>query len=181
MPEIALAFYIFSSIAYSVYFYDQKPVHHRSGFLLLLAAFLMHLGAIIANVIHIGYLPVYSLRDVLSFASVSLTAVFLVIRILLNIRIMGMLASFLSALVLGFSMFASGYEFSSAGAKYNAPSILTGIPASMLRSIIRFSITVPIDIPATTKRRSSLTRLKSSKPCSDISSSPCDISRLIPI
>lgn len=119
MLEIALAFYVFSSIAYSVYFYDQKPIHQRSGFALLLAGFLIHLGGIVSNIIHTGYLPVFSLRDVLSFASVSFTAVFLVIRILLNIRIMGILAAFLSALVLGVSMLVPGYEFSPTGGNYN--------------------------------------------------------------
>jgi len=119
MLEIALSFYIFSSISYIVYFWDQKDIHHKSGFILLMAGFTSHLGSMAATVIRLGYLPVFSLREVLSFASISVTAVFIVIRILMNIRIMGLLASCLSALVLGVSMLVPGYEFAPTGGSYN--------------------------------------------------------------
>lgn len=119
MLEIALAFYIFSSISYIVYFWDQKDIHHKSGFILLLAGFVSHLGSIVGAFIHLGYMPVFSLRDALSFASVSVTAVFIVIRILLNIRIMGVLASCLSAFVLGISMLVPGYHLASNSGGYN--------------------------------------------------------------
>lgn len=119
MLEIALAFYIVSSISYIVYFWDQKAIHHKSGFILLLAGFVCHLGSLAATVIHLGYMPVFSLREVLSFSSISVTAIFIIIRILLNIRIMGVLASCLSALVLGASMLVPGYQFASTGGSYN--------------------------------------------------------------
>lgn len=119
MLEIALAFYVFSAISYIVYFWDQKDIHQKSGFFLLVLGFIIHLGGLVSAFIHLGHLPVFGLKDVLSFASISVTAVFLIIRILLNIRMMGVLASCFSAIVLGISMLFKGTAFTGDAASHN--------------------------------------------------------------
>lgn len=104
MFEIALAFYIFSTISYVVYFFDQRDIHQKTAFLLISAGFLIHLAGLIASIIHTGTVPLYSLKGALSFSAISLAGIYLIIRIVLHIRMLGLLASFLSAVILGVSL-----------------------------------------------------------------------------
>lgn len=105
MHEISLVFYILSTIAYMVYFFDQREIHQKAAFILLSAGFLAHFAGMAALIINSGVVPFYSLRGALSFSAISMAAVYIIIRIMLRIRMLGLLASFLSASILGLSLF----------------------------------------------------------------------------
>jgi cytochrome c-type biogenesis protein CcsB len=99
LTGIAAVFYVLSTSVYAVYLFKQKDLLQRIGFVLIACGLGAHTIAIIIESVRMGYLPVHNLRETLSLVAWSVAVVYLWLRFRLQIKIMGVYAAPLVALV----------------------------------------------------------------------------------
>jgi len=92
--------YFLSAIGYVVYFFVQKNYLQKAGYQILFAGFLVQSFFIGYISYKMGYLPVYSLKDTLSIATWSIVGIFLLLRYHFKIKILGVYAAPLVALLM---------------------------------------------------------------------------------
>lgn len=97
-PFIAAICYVLSTVLYCVYLFKQKDPLQRTGFVLTITGLLFHSIAILGDFIQLGYLPVLNLKNTLGIAAWSIAVVFILFRIKLKIKVMGIYAAPLVAL-----------------------------------------------------------------------------------
>lgn len=100
MILIAVFLYLLSSAAYMAYLFFQKNVLQKAGVTLFLVGFLFHLYAIGAAFANAGVIPVRNLYETLIVAGWAVAGVYLVFQYRYNLKILGIYAAPLTALVL---------------------------------------------------------------------------------
>ena len=97
---LSILAYMLSTAAYFAYLFLQKNNLQRIGYFILLAGILFHTATIISGFTKTGHLPVGNLRETLSLAAWAVAGVFLVIQYKYNLKILGIFAAPLVALVM---------------------------------------------------------------------------------
>ena len=92
--------YLFSSAAYCAYLFLQKDYLQRSGYFILTAGFIWHTAYLIHRVYDTGHLPVGNLPETLSLAGWAIAGLFLAIYAKFNLKILGIFAAPLAALIM---------------------------------------------------------------------------------
>jgi cytochrome c-type biogenesis protein CcsB len=90
---IAATGYVIGTLLYCVYLFKQKEVLQRAGFAGTLAGFVAHSGSLVWEIGQLGYLPLLNMKNTLSIVAWSIALVFIVFRVRMKIRIMGIYAT----------------------------------------------------------------------------------------
>jgi cytochrome c-type biogenesis protein CcsB len=98
-PSMAAICYVLSTVLYCVYLYKQEDVLQKTGFALTVSGFAVHSVAVLGDFLHLGYLPLINLRNTLGIAAWSIALVFILFRVRLKIKVMGIYAAPLVTLV----------------------------------------------------------------------------------
>lgn len=97
---ISILLYLLSSVGYFAFLFVQKDYLQRAGFFLLLIGFLFHTLMIVYAFIRGGHIPVSNMHETLSFAAWAIAGVFLGIRFKFNLKILGIFAAPVLALMM---------------------------------------------------------------------------------
>jgi cytochrome c-type biogenesis protein CcsB len=97
---ISIVFYMIGSACYVAYLFLQKDQLHRWGFAMTVAAFLLHTVSIGAEWVLSRHFPVGNLFQVLNLSAWTIAAVFLAVQHRFKLRILGVYAAPLIALVM---------------------------------------------------------------------------------
>ena len=97
---ISIFFYLLSTAGYVAYLFRQKEYLHRAGSYLLIAGFLCHASTVGYLAVKSGHIPVNNLHETLLIAGLSVVVVFLVLQYKYHLRILGIYAAPLAALVM---------------------------------------------------------------------------------
>ncbi len=100
---LTTVFYLLSTVGYFLYLFLQREVLHGTGRFLLLAGFLLHTVALVKGTVDAGHLPVKNLHETLSLAGWALAGVFLLVQSRFRIKILGIYAAPLAAVVMVFA------------------------------------------------------------------------------
>lgn len=92
--------YMLSSAAYMAYLFFQKNHFQRSGYYILLAGFAVHSAAVGYEFFQAGGIPVRNLYETLVVAAWTIAAAYLIFQYRYNLKILGIYAAPLAALVL---------------------------------------------------------------------------------
>jgi cytochrome c-type biogenesis protein CcsB len=95
----AAVFYILSTVVYGIYLFRQKDRLQKTGYVLIACGLAIHTVDIVVESIGMGYLPVHNLRETLSLASWAVALVYVWLRFRLGIKVVGVYAAPLVALV----------------------------------------------------------------------------------
>jgi cytochrome c-type biogenesis protein CcsB len=101
----ALSLYLLGTLGYLVFIIFQNKNMARISYGLLLVGFISHTVAIGLWTVQTGYLPVYNLRESLSFFAWAIIGVYLIIQIRFNILVLGSFLSPLAAVTMISSSF----------------------------------------------------------------------------
>lgn len=93
-------FYIVSTASYLAYLFTQKDRHQSAGFWLLAAGFACHTGNLALQSIQAGHLPVQNMHGNLSIAAWAVAGVFLLFRVKFGLKILGLYAAPLAAMIM---------------------------------------------------------------------------------
>ncbi|HPA15310.1 MAG TPA: c-type cytochrome biogenesis protein CcsB [Desulfobacterales bacterium] len=97
---IILLFYLLSTAAYVAYLFVQKNYMQQAGRCMLTVGFLLHSLIIGYGFVQSGHIPVRNLHETLIMAGWAIVCVFLVFQYKYRLKILGIYAAPLSALVL---------------------------------------------------------------------------------
>ena len=93
-------FYLLSAAGYVAYLFLQKNFLHKAGYYLLITGFLFHCLVIGYSFVKLGHIPVHNLHETLSIAGWAIVGVFLMLQYKLNLKILGIYAAPLAALIM---------------------------------------------------------------------------------
>jgi len=97
----AVAFiYILSAIGYVLYLIRQDAFWNQAGYYLLIAGCVLHTTVIGYGTFLAGHLPVHNLRETLSMVAWAMAALFILFQFRYHLKILGVFASPLSAVVM---------------------------------------------------------------------------------
>lgn len=91
--------YVMAAGGYLAYLFVQKDAYQKSGHYLLVGGFSVHCAGLIYKVVRTGYIPVNNLHETLFIAGWSLVGVYFVFRYKYNLKILGVYAAPLAALI----------------------------------------------------------------------------------
>ncbi len=97
---ITIFLYLTSTAGYFAYLFLQKNHLQKAGFYLLLIGFLCHSATICFAYVKSGNMPVHNLHETLSITGWAIAGVFLIFRYKFNLKILGIYAAPLAALVM---------------------------------------------------------------------------------
>ena len=97
---IVILFYTMSSAGYVIYFFNQKDYFQKAGYTLLLIGFVFHCVSIGYGILTSGKLPAGTLHETLFVAGWALAGVFLMLRYRFHLKILGIVAAPLSAVIM---------------------------------------------------------------------------------
>jgi cytochrome c-type biogenesis protein CcsB len=97
---LTILFYAASTVVYTVFLVRQKKQYYRAGVALLSVGFAVHLVLIIIGTVSSGHLPVNTLRDTLSFGSLTVAGVFLLFQYRYRLKVLGIFAAPLAAVTM---------------------------------------------------------------------------------
>lgn len=97
---ITIFFYLLSAAGYFAYLFLQKEYLHSAGSNLLIAGFLCHSSAVGYLAVRSGSVPVHNLHETLLIAGLAVVVVFLVLQYKYNLKVLGIYAAPLAALVM---------------------------------------------------------------------------------
>lgn len=95
--------YMLSTVGYFLYLFLQKDRFGRAGISLLAAGLLIHTADIVLRGVTAGHMPVTNLHETLSIAGWAVAGMFLFLQYRYKIKILGIYAAPIAALVLAFS------------------------------------------------------------------------------
>jgi cytochrome c-type biogenesis protein CcsB len=95
--------YLLSTVGYVLFLFLQREVLHRAGTSVLAVGLAVHTLQLVAGTISAGHLPVQNLAETLSFAGWALAGVFLLVQWRYRIKVLGIYAAPLAALVMVFA------------------------------------------------------------------------------
>jgi len=96
---LIILLYLASTVSYLLYLFIQKDGFHRAGIYLLTAGVGIHSAEILYATVSSGQLPATNLYDALSISAWAIALVFVVIQFRYKIRILGIFAAPLAAMV----------------------------------------------------------------------------------
>lgn len=96
---IITALYVLAAGGYLAYLFLQTDSYQKGGYILLIAGFGLHCASLVYKVVRTGYIPVNNLHETLFIAGWALVGVFIIIRHKYNLRILGVYAAPLAALI----------------------------------------------------------------------------------
>ena len=97
----AVAFlYILSAIGYVLYLVRQDAFWNHAGYYLLMAGCVLHTTVIGYGTVLVGHLPVRNLRETLSMVAWAIAVLFILFQTRYHLKILGVFASPLSAVVM---------------------------------------------------------------------------------
>lgn len=96
-------FYLMSTAGYFAYLFLQKNYLNRAGYFLLIAGFLCNSAAIFYSFLKSGQIPVHNLHETLVIVGWSIAGVFIIFQYKFNLRIFGIYAAPLAAIVMVFA------------------------------------------------------------------------------
>ncbi len=99
----ATALYLLSTVGYFLYLFLQREALYRAGYILLIAGLVLHTIGLLFGAAAAGQLPVKNLAETLSFAGWALAGVFLLVQSRYRIKVLGIYAAPLVALVMVFA------------------------------------------------------------------------------
>lgn len=99
LQGITAGLYVLSTVLYCLYLFKQKDGLQKAGTGLMIMGLGSHTGLILMEYIGEGFLPVYNLRQTLSFTAWATAFVYLFFRFRYQIKIMGVYAAPLAACV----------------------------------------------------------------------------------
>ncbi len=94
-----VAFYLTSSACYGAYLFMQQDRLQRAGFALVIVGFVLHTMIVASKALYSGVIPVRNLHETLLFAAWIFAAVFLASKMHTRLKIMGVFAAPLIALI----------------------------------------------------------------------------------
>lgn len=97
---ITIFIYMLSSAAYMAFLFYQKNALQKAGYFIFLAGFLFHLAAIAYEFTVAGVIPVRNLYETLVIAAWSIAGVYLIFQYKFNLKVLGVYAAPLAALIL---------------------------------------------------------------------------------
>jgi cytochrome c-type biogenesis protein CcsB len=97
---VTVMFYMASAAGYFAYLFYQRDRLYRWAFILMIAGFVCHTGSIAYTTIASGHFPVRNLRETLSIAGWAIAAIFLVFQSRFRLKILGIYAAPLIAVVM---------------------------------------------------------------------------------
>ena len=95
-----ILFYMLSSAAYGAYLFLQKDYLQRCGYFILMAGFILHTASLAYKIADTGQIPAGNLHETLFLAGWTVAGVFLVIQFKFNLKILGIFAAPLVAVVM---------------------------------------------------------------------------------
>jgi len=95
--------YLLSTVGYFLYLFLQREYLHRAGTALLLTGLVLHSAGLLMETIAVGHLPVKNLSETLSLVGWALAGVFLLVQSKFRIKVLGIYAAPLAALVMVFA------------------------------------------------------------------------------
>ena len=96
-------FYLMSTAGYFAYLFLQKNYLNRAGYFLLIAGFLCNSTAIFYAFLKSGQIPVHNLHETLVIVGWSIACVFIIFQYKFNLKIFGIYAAPLAAIVMVFA------------------------------------------------------------------------------
>ncbi|MFO7749514.1 MAG: c-type cytochrome biogenesis protein CcsB [Desulfobacteraceae bacterium] len=81
--------YLAGMTGYIAYLFQQKEKMHKTAFLMICAGALLHFATLCMETVDMGTLPVHNLHQNLSISAFALAAVFILLRIRFNLKILG--------------------------------------------------------------------------------------------
>jgi cytochrome c-type biogenesis protein CcsB len=96
-------FYLMSTAGYFAYLFLQKNYLNRAGYFLMIAGFLCNSAAIFYGFFKSGLIPVHNLHETLIIVGWSIACVFIIFQYKFNLRIFGIYAAPLAAIVMIFA------------------------------------------------------------------------------
>ena len=93
VDTLTVFLYMLSTAGYIMYLFLQKNFLQKSGYMLLLAGFILHSIAIVTAFVQSGQIPAATLRDTLCLAGWAIAGVFLVIQLRYKIKVLGIYAA----------------------------------------------------------------------------------------
>lgn len=100
--QIATVLYLASTAGYIWFLFNQKKQFQKTALTLMASGVLLHLASLAVEILSIGYAPVQSLSQSLSMAAFVLGAMFLWIQYRSDLKILGVFASLLLSVIMGF-------------------------------------------------------------------------------
>jgi len=100
---VTIFFYLMSTAGYFAYLFLQKNYLNRSGYFLLITGFLCNSAAILYGFLKSGQIPVHNLHETLVIVGWSIAGVFILFQYKFNLRIFGIYAAPLAAIVMVFA------------------------------------------------------------------------------
>ncbi|SMD04674.1 cytochrome c-type biogenesis protein CcsB [Desulfocicer vacuolatum DSM 3385] len=97
---IATALYTASTVGYALYLFMQKEKMQHTALSLILAGFIFHAMGTLMVSVQMGTLPIHNLKETLSIAALALSGMFLVLKTKFNLKILGIFAAPLVALMM---------------------------------------------------------------------------------
>jgi cytochrome c-type biogenesis protein CcsB len=97
---VTILFYMASAAGYFAYLFYQRDRLYRWAFLLMIGGFICHSASIAFTTITAGHFPVRNLRETLSIAGWAIAAIFLVFQSRFRLKILGIYAAPLIAVVM---------------------------------------------------------------------------------
>ena len=92
--------YLLSTAGYFAYLFFQKNYLHKIGYCLLIAGFFCHCLFIASGLVKSGHITVHNLHETLSIAGWAIVGVFLLFQYKFNLKILGIYAAPLAALIM---------------------------------------------------------------------------------
>jgi len=117
---IVISFYFFSTAAFIWYLFRQDNRCHKTGIYLFTAGFVCHIILFAYDYLVTGYMPTQNLRETLIFASLTFSAVFLILQYRFGLKLLGVYVAPLNTLILVISSFLRETP-------YNADNIFNNI------------------------------------------------------
>ncbi len=96
---LVIFLYLASTAAYLAYLFKQKEPLERKGFYLLLSGFVCHTASIVLSWVQEGHIPAYNMHGNLVIAGWAVAGVFLLFRYRLKLKILGVYAAPLAAMI----------------------------------------------------------------------------------
>jgi cytochrome c-type biogenesis protein CcsB len=103
--KLATLFYIFSMLGYICFFFKQKNTFQKLSVGLMGFAVSIHFISLVVHTVALAYLPVYNLSHTLSLAAFILGAMFLFVQYRSDIKVLGVFASILIAIIMSIVFF----------------------------------------------------------------------------
>ncbi len=100
LTNLTILMYTFGTAGYFAYLFAQKEYLQKTGYGLLFAGFISHTAFIVLDFHHSGHLPAVNMNEALLMAAWAIVCVFLWVHVRYRLKILGVYAAPLAAIVM---------------------------------------------------------------------------------